>query len=243
MPEVPELTHIRDTCPLCGGSSRRPFAATEEAALARCAACGMVYLESAAPETGSYDPEYYVSYGRRWKLKVARDRWRTRLLERFRAPGRLLDMGCALGYFVAAARQRGWEAYGMDVAHTAAAGTAAHGLPAVVGLLDRPPFAEATFDAITLWHVIEHVPEPRPFVAAARRLLRPGGLLVVDTPNVAHLKPTLAGSRWRHIHPHHVCYFSTETLTRLLREEGFRVALAWRFRWKSVVTMIGVADR
>jgi len=108
-------------------------------------------------------------------------------LRRFDAyRGRLVDVGAGLGFFVKAAREAGWEAEGWEVARPAVEwGRKELGLTALhEGRVQDVPFAPGTVDAVTLWDVIEHLPDPLETLAWARGVLRPGGLLFLQTPNV-----------------------------------------------------------
>jgi 2-polyprenyl-3-methyl-5-hydroxy-6-metoxy-1,4-benzoquinol methylase len=98
--------------------------------------------------------------------------------------GRLLDVGCAEGAFLEVAREAGFEALGTELSSHGAARTALRlGIPVHCGELTSARFAAGSFSAVTLWHVLEHVVEPGETLAEARRILEPGGRLVVAVPN------------------------------------------------------------
>ena len=236
-------------CPLCAVPA--PPAALVKAGypIARCA-CGMMFvsrpveehvLESLYAEhyfAGGLDdgvPGYsgYADDERILQRNFAR---RLRALERLVTPGALLDVGCALGFFVRVARQRGWDACGVDRSAYAAGQAAARGVPVVHGDFLTAPFAPAGLAAVTMLDVLEHVADPRAYVRRARGLLRPGGVLLVETGDVGSLFARLSG---RHYHffspPNHLTFFTRATLGRLLREEGFtRVAFFRVGKWVRV---------
>ena len=138
---------------------------------------------------------------------------------------RLLDLGAAFGFAVDEARAAGWAAFGLEISREAAAraGAASAGRIAVGSVL-RAPFASASFDAVTLWDVLEHLADPHLAMAEAARLLRPGGRLVLSTGDAGSLAARLSGARW-HLYtiPEHLFFYSRESLRRLLRRHGFEV--------------------
>jgi SAM-dependent methyltransferase len=139
------------------------------------------------------------------------------------APGRLLDVGCGNGQFLAAAAAAGWRATGLDFdAQAIAAARTLPGVEAEVGdLLDRR-FDAAGFDAVVLNNVIEHVPDPVAVFAECARLLRPGGRLVMVTPNLDALGHRIFGRDWRGLEPpRHLFLFTARALRRFARRAGF----------------------
>ena len=161
-------------------------------------------------------------------------RWRAAQLDRHvRANrGRLLDVGCSAGSFLLAARDRGWDVHGIDISPAAVDHALdVLGLGATLATLEDAPFPHESFDVITLFECIEHLPHPTRALLSASRLLRPDGLLVITTPNIDGFVPRstyqlLARTigAWEHpTPPHHLYQFSRRTLTALLRKTGFEV--------------------
>jgi 2-polyprenyl-3-methyl-5-hydroxy-6-metoxy-1,4-benzoquinol methylase len=174
-------------------------------------------------DDGEVTAETADFYGR------ARERAHRQFLQLAAAPGRLLDVGCGLGYFLERAQKRGWHVRGCDtspawVAATNArvgAGTAATGtLPEAIGPDER-------FDLITAWDVIEHVHDPIAFLVELTSRLAPGGRIFLRTPNLAYVLP-LYTLRRRLGHDvgleptNHVVYFSAATMRRALTLAGLR---------------------
>jgi SAM-dependent methyltransferase len=150
-------------------------------------------------------------------------------IERHRAGGRLLDVGCSYGEFLGVARARGFDVQGVEMSPDTAALAAAQGTPVFVGSLADARFPDATFDIVHAGDVIEHLTDVRAFVAEIRRVLKPSGLIVVATPNHDAFFPraTLALYRvfripWSHATPPwHLHQFSARSLERLLAAHGF----------------------
>lgn len=205
----------------------------------RCLACG-VRRVGALPSSSEIRREYEVRYPRRFPPEQV-DRERRDLLRRVLArtrrlapPGRLLDVGCAGGYLVAAARAQGWRALGIDLAHEACrAATRAAAGPVVQADAVALPFGAGALDAVTLVNVLDHISEPRAVLLEVARVLRPGGLLILRVPNVdfhapwAHLLGRLGPvARWRHwdVYPIlHLFAFGPASLRRLVEGSGFEV--------------------
>lgn len=137
-------------------------------------------------------------------------------------PGALLDVGCGDGAFAAAMQARGWDARGTDFDPAAAAAARRlHRLQVDVGDLRDLAFPAASFDAVTARHVVEHVIDPIAFLAECWRLVRPGGRLVLVTPNVDSLGHRHFGARWRGLEqPRHLFLYGAGSMLALCRRAG-----------------------
>jgi len=141
-----------------------------------------------------------------------------------RPPGRMLEVGCSYGAVLAAFRSRGWDVEGIELdARTAAWGREHFGLTVHTGDLAQVRNAlHPPYDVIAMYHVIEHIPDPRPLLAEVRELLARDGVLVIRTPNVRSAIATVAQGWWEWaLAPEHVHLFSPESLTRVLADAGF----------------------
>jgi 2-polyprenyl-3-methyl-5-hydroxy-6-metoxy-1,4-benzoquinol methylase len=138
--------------------------------------------------------------------------------------GRLLDVGCGNGVFAARMRSLGWEVTGVEPdAAAAAAAREVFALPVHGGPLESAALPAASFDAITLVHVIEHIPDPVAALTECRRLLKPGGLLVAVTPNILSLGRRVFGVHWMHWDvPRHRYLFSPASLAQVAQRAGLR---------------------
>ncbi len=136
--------------------------------------------------------------------------------------GRLLEVGCAYGFFLEHARAS-FDAVGIDVNEPAIAAARALGVRAeFADFLTYVP--DASFDVVCMWDTIEHLLEPRAFLEKARDILTDRGLLFLTTGDIGSLLARLRGAQWRMIHPpSHLNYFSRPTITRLLERVGFDV--------------------
>ena len=144
--------------------------------------------------------------------------------------GRLLDVGCGRGLFMGRAMQDGWDVYGIDPSpYAGGIAKASHGDRVRIGYFDASSFPRASFDAITLWYVLEHVSDPRNVLAAAFEVLKPGGLIFVAVPNWHFLVIRRQLGRLRHgrpglVHAHeHLSQFTSKTARAMFRKVGFDV--------------------
>lgn len=137
--------------------------------------------------------------------------------------GRLLDVGCGDGAFLARMKHLGWEAVGVELDEKAAhVAKTKYDVDVFIGTLDAAGFADESFDAITLNHVIEHVGDPRDLLCRCRHLLRKGGRVIVTTPNAQCLGHRIFREHWRGLEvPRHLMVFSLRTLAQLASEAGF----------------------
>jgi len=136
---------------------------------------------------------------------------------------RLLDIGCGNGDFLVGAREAGWQVSGVEPDPKAADAARQRGVDVTVGTVDLLAGESDCFDAITLSHVIEHVHEPKQLLQAVQRLLKPGGIVYIDTPNIQSHGAELFRQNWRGIEtPRHLVLFNPASLTGLLSATGFR---------------------
>jgi SAM-dependent methyltransferase len=237
-------TEVETTsCLLCGEAACTPLMQTKDRLchlpgsfrLVRCDACGLVYL-SPRPTRESmdfyypkaYDPFLTTSFrdlplierlGVRYGLHK-----RCRLVSSLLQGGRLLDVGCATGRFLAAMRQiPGWEVMGVEPSPSAAEfARAACGLEVHVGDLPSARFPDAYFDIVTMWDVLEHLAAPLETLREVRRVLKSDGYLVIRTPSLDSLDARVFGPFWAGLDsPRHLAIFSRRTVTRLLERSGF----------------------
>lgn len=145
-------------------------------------------------------------------------------LELPRGACRLLDVGCGGAKLLAQHRELGWDVQGVEPSASGAAACRAAGLPVQECELAEADLPEAHFDVVLLKHVVEHVPDPHAVLARARRLLVPGGQIVVATPNTAGVGLRLYGNCWYALDaPRHLHLFDAPCLRRLAEAVGLRV--------------------
>jgi SAM-dependent methyltransferase len=196
----------------------------------RCGACGLslTWPPPQPSELIRYYPEaYYGDAGERRFVGPVERLQRTLYASRVRRvetaaggrPGRVLDVGCGRGYLLDAFRRRGWTVEGTEIsAPSSAHAREALGITVHLSQLEELCLPTGSYDAVTLWHVLEHVPDPASVLAEVHRLLRPGGVLLVSVPNFGSPEAWTAGPGWFHLDvPRHLYHF-----TRGERLGGFR---------------------
>lgn len=231
-------------CPLCGSGEARALGVSANGPLVRCAHCTLTYhvnllgladRETAlggAAEVAPYygdeaayaayreqkEPQWRDLFGRLWRY-LPRD------CARGERAARLLDVGCARGYSTALARRLGFEAYGVEVsAADARYAREQLGLPVEAGSVEQARFPDDFFDAVVLWVVLEHLAQPREALAEIARILRPGGVVNIFTPNGASRAARAQGLAWTEYNrPGHAVFFCPATVRRLLEEQGLQV--------------------
>ena len=198
--------------------------------LVRCRRCGLQYVNPRLrgdlildAYTEGDDPAYVTQLQARERTFAAA----LEEIERVSGPrGKLLDIGTAAGAFVAAAKQRGWAAEGCEPNRWLAGWGARHyGITIRQGSVFDQDYAPDSFDVVTLWDVIEHTLEPRRVLEHCRGLLKPGGLLVVNYPDIGSWIARVMGRRWLFLTSVHLYYFDRRTMRGLLQSTGFRVEI------------------
>ena len=136
---------------------------------------------------------------------------------RYLEGGRLLDIGCGVGQFLGTVVSLGWNATGIDTDERVVESCRQRGLDARVGTLEEQRFPDEHFDVVTMRHVIEHVPKPEGLLTEIARILKPGGRLVITTPNAASLGHAKLGRFWMGLDaPRHLNVFTPDSLVNLL---------------------------
>ena len=230
---MPELAPR--SCPLCGFDDARPVLTAsdlnerttpERFSLVRCASCAFVYLGPAPPaeELGRYYPAHYRAHQRTDAAGHSRRRERRLSALLQRRSGRLLDVGCGSGGDLVRMHEAGWDCTGVEIDPGAVAAARTRGLIVVKGRAEALPASLGTFDAVTLFHALEHFWDPLAVLRGVRDRLRPGGVLLIRVPNFGSIESRLFGPYWFPLEvPRHLNFFTPPTLVRALYHAGLRV--------------------
>jgi 2-polyprenyl-3-methyl-5-hydroxy-6-metoxy-1,4-benzoquinol methylase len=230
------VTEAYTACDLCGTPAPK-FVLTSpglDGPLVECMKCGFRYVgrrrsaltfgkqtaEQAAANVRLANQNLrYLRLEEEHRLALLNARWRLDLIRKRVPSGKLLEVGCGRGDFLQAARE--WfEAYGVEP-NPELADASSRVAPVHRDIIERTPWNG--FDIVSSFHVIEHVDSPRSFIGAAAERLKPGGLMVIETPNIDSLPFRLLKSRWRQFIPEHYFFFSPATISQLLAAHGLKI--------------------
>jgi len=246
-------------CPICAAGDAGTFSSWPEFTVLECRSCGFRFVDTSAPEYPlnaqyAYD-EPEIGTLRPWLPHIQR---RVRDVLRFKQPpGRVLDIGCGKGEFSVALHERGFGCTGIDMKPNLVPQLQAQ-CPQVcwrrTTTADLATLAER-YDIVTLYHVLEHVPDPRAMLASVKVLAKPGALIVIEVPNVGGLAARLKGRHWHYYKVDHVSYFRTLDLIKLAAELDLEVLgvrgyqhfsypqnVLWKDIVKGVLGLIGFKD-
>lgn len=231
-------------CLVCGGDSFAPLISIGAWTVQKCGQCGHGvvspfpdYKQLAKLYDDAYFTKRYHEPLRRdnpaFTKRIRQEAHRVRFVKRFCRHGHLLDVGCGSGYFLFAARQAGFHPVGTDLTETNRRYIESElGEHLLVGDLETLPVAAETFDVITLWHTLEHHPDPAGSVRQCLRWLKKDGTLIVEVPNHDSIDAQRYGAQWPNWDlPFHLHHFTEESLRRLLQEVvGLRVVAVKNYR-------------
>ncbi|HLC53969.1 MAG TPA: class I SAM-dependent methyltransferase [Candidatus Nanoarchaeia archaeon] len=195
--------------------------------LVKCNRCGLIYVNPRLRQDivikgySEGSDERFVSQAE------ARERTFDRALnkiEKYATKGKILDVGTAGGSFLAAAQKRGWIVQGCEPNKWLAAwGRKRYSIPIDTGTLHDQRYPSDSYNAVTLWDVIEHTSDPAAVFHECNRILKKKGILVVNYPDIGSIASRIMGSRWVFLLSVHLYYFTPKTMQALLKKEGFEV--------------------
>ena len=188
--------------------------------LYRCRICGFI---SGEPRDKPSMPERYRHYYRGDPPPAPEyryDEWLAEAEGRI-GRGRLLEVGAGRGGFVRVALRRGWSVVANEVSETGLSELRRTRAEIAAGTVEDARFADARFDLVVTLEVLEHLPAPSSHLQELARITRPGGLLLLTTPNFNGLSRRFLGTRWRVVDPGHIGYFTPSTLGAALHRAGY----------------------
>ena len=239
-------------CNLCGTGSQRLLYCLDQLEVLQCAHCGLIFTDLVErPEeiAKDYSRDYFKERDEYYFRNTVEDplrgvenssildfkQWLKRI-ESYKPAGKILDVGCATGVFLALARERGWEPYGVDISGFAVGHAQKRfGIEGFVGNITAANFPDNYFDVITLLDVVEHFSNPVEQLIEVRRILKHDGIVLLNTPNEKSLMKILAHGIYtitlgriqypvkKLYHRYHLYYFSPKTFQQTLEKSGFEV--------------------
>jgi len=231
---IPDELLAERPCPTCGSGDARHELDKDHMRLVRCAQCDLVYVTPTFDETHYkevYASQEYQDIVRDLGIKSHDYRVKRFGAERVDLMGRhlstarprYLDVGCSTGFVVEAARDRGWDATGIDLNPSAIEFGQSRGLDVRTVDLADAGFVAGSFDSVSLFEVLEHLLDPISTLRACAQLLKPGGILFLHVPNYDSASRLLMGKDAHFIWPtHHLNYYTPITIRDLMTREGLR---------------------
>lgn len=222
-----------DACPVCSGQQAQPAYAVGESKfkVVTCTECGLGRLHPApaVSEIASfYPPHYYGSEGEKFEpmvemmVRFVGARQAKALSRGLPNGAKILDVGCGRGVLLGSLADRGHEVHGFEISETAVAGVDERANIRIADDLSQAKYESGYFDQVIIWHVLEHLPNPRQTLMEIRRILKPGGRIVVAVPNFSSFQARWAGPAWFHLDlPRHLYHFTAESLRQILLNCGF----------------------
>jgi SAM-dependent methyltransferase len=234
-------------CNLCGSKASKSlfkvndlrYAGKQFFDLVQCVDCGLIYVN---PRPGAIERvPYYERYysNDRFASRVSRERFTflrhddVKRLKKYKAGGRMLDVGCGTGEFLSKIVRNGWETVGTElnpkVAQYARGKNRIHVIEKDLAEIGLKP---DSFDVVRLHHVIEHLADPLCYLSIIHRLLKSDGLLIIACPNfTAGVQKWFAGT-WDGLDaPRHLYHFNVDSLRRILAKAGFEAIDVYHTQW------------
>ncbi len=223
-------------CLICLSKNSQFLTNKNSSDLYRCNHCQSIFVWPLPKDySGIYSEDYfagatkghgYVNYDEdKAAMSEVFERYLDKIERGSPQKGTLLDVGAATGYFLDLAKKRGWNVVGVEISEHAAGIGRRKGLDIKTGTIENTGFSPDSFEAITLWDVIEHVPAPKETLKLCRRLLKTGGLIAINTPDAGSLTAKILGKHWPLlVPPEHLIIFSKKILISTLEESGFQIS-------------------
>jgi len=241
MEKAPEL------CILCGARDREALIKLGSWNVYKCSSCGLGFLDPRPSEEDmaelynkEYCEEHFTAGGKlnsaEFKKRLSLETHRVQFFKKIKKEGKVLDVGCGYGYFLAACRTYGYDVHGLDISGWASQhATEKLGLSITFGLINTAELPRQSFDIITMWHFLEHTPNPRKAILKAKDWLKNDGVLIIDVPNY---EGTDARKNWKEWIgwdlPYHLYHFTPQTLKELLKICGFYVVKTKNYHSETV---------
>lgn len=229
------MERANSNCILCNSSRRTLLFQQGEWTVYKCADCGLGFLDPRPDQDELqelYKNDYFSSHydeglkidSPEMRRRISQEDHRIKFFRNLKRHGKVLDIGCGMGYFLYACRKHGYEVEGQDVSGDSASYVRSElKIPVTTGQIEEIDIKANSMDVITMWHSLEHTPDPRKHLKKAWNWLKPDGLLIVDVPNHEGTDAKKMWDRWNGWSlPYHLYHFTPDTLTDMLSQHGFR---------------------
>lgn len=225
-------------CVSCNKSSYKKFIVINNHELRQCIHCGLMHTDTTKIERNKYIKQQYGGvYSSGYLLDLSKFRKRyikyISLIDKSFKNVSLLDVGCGLGYFLKfiKSERSTWKIYGVEPNRLLRIRAMQNtGIQVKEGKLESIPFRSSLFNIVTWFDVLEHSPSLKKNILELKRILRPGGILLVQAPNYKSFMAYITGKRWDWwCIPDHVLHFSYDFLTDCFRQNGFKILKSYTY--------------
>jgi len=230
------MEHAPSKCILCNSPNRTILIQQGDWTVYRCADCGLGFLDPRPAQDelqDLYRNDYFSSHydeglktdSPEMRRRISQEGHRIKFFRKFKKHGKVLDIGCGMGYFLYACRKHGYEAEGQDVSGDSTSYVRNElKISVTTGQIEEIDIEDNSMDIITMWHALEHTPDPREHLKKARMWLKSDGLLIVDVPNYEGTDAQKMWNCWSGWSlPYHLYHFTPQTLDSMLTMHGFKI--------------------
>lgn len=230
-----DFEKIKIICPACTSEQIKFSFKKNDFKLHRCLICNHLFIYPLSYDAQSlYNSDYfvgakkglgYVDYDKDKKpMRPVFIKYLKKIEKILHKKGTLLDVGAATGFFIKIAKEFGWNVKGLEISKYASGVAKKNGLDVYCGTLKNSNFTAQSFNIITMWDVLEHFADPQTDISIATHLLKPNGIIVINTPNSGSLYARIMKKRWHLlVPPEHINYFTKKSITLLLVKNGFSI--------------------
>ena len=242
---------MNNKCPWCGSDKAQinlwlkdDFLSKEDFHICECLNCGLLYTmpRPSKDKIGEYykSEEYYSHQENKKgfiprlyeKVKKVNLKHKYELATKGLSTGKLLDIGCGVGDFLHTAEAQGWQCTGVEPSEEAKAIARQRTQAKLLSSEDQEQLPDASFDVITLWHVLEHVDDLRWQVAQLQRLIKPNGRIVIAVPNYKSYDGQFYKEHWAAYDvPRHLSHFNRITLAKILKTKDLKLVKTDKLKW------------
>ena len=240
-----------DQCPVCTSHNINHIITAEDFLITRekfqiysCDKCGLRFTNPRPNDdqlAGYYDSSEYISHSNESAslvdglYKIARTftlRRKRKLIEKLSLNKRLLDVGCGTGHFIDYCQQHGWQVNGVEPNDIAR--TQAEDKTKIIIQHNLSEIVDASYEVITLWHVLEHLPDLEQTMNQLKSLLAPGGVLIIAVPNFDAYEATVFDEYWAAYDvPRHLYHFNRKALAQLSKKHGLKIVRTYPMKLDS----------
>ncbi|KKQ30075.1 MAG: Methyltransferase type 12 [Candidatus Shapirobacteria bacterium GW2011_GWE1_38_10] len=217
--------------------------------IVKCKNCGLIYVNPQIEVrmlNRSYSKDSNLSYVDEAESRIDTFCESIKIIDKyFPQRGKILDVGAGSGFFLKVARDEGWRTWGVELSKWLSNyANEKYSVNIKQGTLKEAKFKDNYFDVITMWDVIEHLPNPDSELKEICRVLKPGGMLVVNYPDIGTPVARVMGSKWWFLFSTHLFYFDRRLMKKLLEKnnfENFEFKAYWQtISWGHLAEMLGL---